>query len=371
MLYSLLMWIQKTKHIGWLQVVRYVSLRSLLGMITSLLVSLILGPWFIKLFRTKQVGEQIRDDGPKEHEKKSGTPTMGGGFILISLLVSTLLWTDIKNRFVWICCAGTFAMGLIGFVDDYLKITVSKKGLSGKLKLFFQFLVSSVLVVLLFSSNLYDAKIQFQLAVPFLSFTKYHWIILPSVGYIIFGILLIIGTSNAVNLTDGLDGLAIGPVIICSGTFLIFAYLSGSVLDKFKPAEYLHIAYIPGVQELCIFCAAMVGAGIGFLWYNAYPAQIFMGDVGALALGGALGFLALISKNELVFIILGGIFVVEALSVILQVISFKLTRKRLFRMAPLHHHFELKGWSEPKIIVRFWIISILLALIALTTLKIR
>ena len=371
MLYHALMWMQKFKYLNWLQVVRYVSMRSLLGMLTSLMLSLLLGPWFIRLLRGKQVGEQSREDGPQEHQKKAGTPTMGGSFILVALLTSTLLWVDVSNRFVWIVCAGTLGMGLIGFVDDYLKLTVSKKGLSGKFKLLFQFLVASVLVIALFSSKLYSLDIRFQLAIPFLDFGKYNWIVLPGILYILLGILLVVGSSNAVNLTDGLDGLAIGPVVICSATFLIFTYLSGSLFRGHSFAEYLRIPHIPGIEELSIFCAAMVGAGIGFLWYNSYPAQVFMGDVGALSLGGALGLLALLSKNELVFAILGGVFVLEAGSVILQVISFKLTKKRLFRMAPLHHHFELKGWKEPKIIVRFWIISILLALISLATLKVR
>ena len=357
-------------HMHSLNVLRYVSTRIILAMLTALCISLFLGPWFIDRLKEKQIGEQIRSDGPTTHKKKAGTPTMGGSLILFALVIPTVLWCDLSNRFVWLALLVTIGYGIIGFSDDYLKLTRSKKGLPGRIKLLGQLIIASAAVIYVFNSDLFEPDMRLRLAMPFLDFYK-HPISLPSVLYIVFAILVVVGSSNAVNLTDGLDGLAIGPVIISAATFLILAYGAGSVIKGFNIAEYLKIPYIPGAGELAIFCGSMTGAGIGFLWYNTYPAAVFMGDVGSLALGGALGMLAVLTKNEFTMLILGGVFVIEALSVIVQVASFKLTGKRVFKMAPIHHHFELKGWAEPKVIVRFWIIAIMLALIALATLKVR
>jgi phospho-N-acetylmuramoyl-pentapeptide-transferase len=306
------------------------------------------------------MGQQIRNEGPSTHLKKSGTPTMGGVLILFSLLTSTLLWADLKNIFIWIVVIATFFLGLLGFLDDWEKITEKDShGLSVRSKLLGQTLIGLMVGIALyyyptFNTNLY---------VPF--FKK----ITPDIGifYILFTTIVIVAASNAVNLTDGLDGLAIGLVLIVSGTYLLFSYFAGHI----KIANYLQIPYVAGSGELSIFCGAMAGAGMGFLWFNAYPAQIFMGDVGSLALGGSLGTVAAITKNEILLAIVGGVFVMEALSVIFQVGSYKLRKKRIFQMAPIHHHFELKGWAEPKIIVRFWIIAILFALLAISTLKLR
>ncbi len=349
-------------------------MRTLLGALTALLLGLLLGPLFIRLLRRFQIGEQIRDDGPQTHQSKKGTPTMGGSLILFSLLLSTLLWCDLTNPFVWITGFVTISYAAIGFVDDYRKLKVSKRGLPGKLKFLLQVLVASLAIGYLLYSHFYVTEdgtdLRFRLALPLLDFYKYPILLPPWVCFAI-GVLVIVGFSNAVNLTDGLDGLAIGPTIISSGTLLFLIYGSGAVIKGINLAEYLKIPSIRGIGELAIFCGAMAGAGVGFLWYNTHPAQVFMGDVGSLSLGGALGTLAVLSKNELTLIIVGGVFVAETVSVILQVASFQLTGKRIFRMTPLHHHFELKGWAEPKIIVRFWIISILLALLALATLKVR
>jgi phospho-N-acetylmuramoyl-pentapeptide-transferase len=367
--------------LGFLRVVRYPSTRILAAAITSLLISFLLGPWFIERLRSKQYGQQIRDDGPATHAKKAGTPTMGGSLILFSLVMATLLWCDLRNELVWLTLMVTVGFGLVGFADDYMKIVKKNtKGLPGKLRLGWEFAIAGACMTYFFYSDILDPSIRLAVQLPFTDFYGSH-LELPAWLYVIFATIVVVGTANAVNLTDGLDGLAIGPSSMTAATFLILAYLAGvettilvSVAGDVRSqnmAEYLHIAHISGATELAVFCAAMVGAGIGFLWYNAYPASVFMGDVGALSLGGAIGMLAVLTKNELILLIVGGLFVVEALSVIIQVGSYKLRRKRVFLMAPIHHHYELKGWEEPKIIVRFWLVSVLLALVALGTLKLR
>lgn len=373
--------LSKLEGLGFLQVFRYATTRILAGAITSLLISFMLGPWFIRRLRSRQIGQQIRQDGPESHQKKAGTPTMGGSLIMFSLVSSTLLWCDLTNRFVWLTLVVTVGFGVVGFMDDYAKISKENtKGVSGKTRLLIEFAIVASALSYLLLSNTMDPKINLALQLPFTPFNE-GAIMLPAWAYIVFGSFIVVGTANAVNLTDGLDGLAVGPTIINAGTFMIFAYIAGAEtkilvevageLRQQNLAEYLHVAHIRGTSELAIFCAAMFGAGIGFLWYNTYPAQVFMGDVGSLALGGAIGMLAVLTKNELVLVIVGGLFVMEALSVIIQVGSFKTRGKRVFRMAPIHHHYELKGWEEPKIIVRFWLISVLLALLALGTLKLR
>jgi len=370
MLYHLLYPLHTIYALRFLNVVRYVSTRTILAILTALLLSLLLGPWFIRRLRALQIGETIRSDGPEGHKKKAGTPTMGGTFILLSLVLPTLLWADLTNRFVWVALAITMSFGVIGFLDDYRKLRVSKKGLPGKVKLALQTVITALVVGYIFYSGMLDPDLRFRVGLPLVDFYKYPIAMLAPV-YLLFAVFVIVGSSHAVNLTDGLDGLAIGPVIIAAGTFLILSYGAGTVIKGFNIAEYLKIPYISGAGELAIFCGAMAGAGVGFLWYNTYPAQVFMGDVGSLSLGGALGTLAVLTKNEFTLALIGGVFVIETLSVMAQVMSFKLTGKRILKMAPLHHHFELKGWAEPKVIVRFWIISILLALIALATLKVR
>lgn len=319
-----------------------------------------MGPWLINKLSKLQIGQSIRDDGPESHLKKEGTPTMGGTLILFAVIISTLLWTDITNLYVQIVLFVTTSFGAIGFYDDYLKVTGKNSvGLRGKYKLGLQLIISLAVGVILYNSKDFSTTI----TIPFFKN------IVPDLGmfYIVFAMFVISGSSNAVNLTDGLDGLAIGPVIITAATYLLFSFMSGHM----KFANYLQVPFIAGSNELSIFCGAMVGSGLGFLWFNTYPAQVFMGDVGSIALGGALGTLAIITKQELVLAIVGGVFVLETVSVIVQVISFKTTGKRVFQMAPLHHHYELKGWAEPKIIVRFWIISVILALAAVSTLKLR
>jgi phospho-N-acetylmuramoyl-pentapeptide-transferase len=373
--------LSRVEGLGFLRVVRYPSTRLLATAVTSLLISFLLGPWFIERLRSKQYGQQIRDDGPATHLKKAGTPTMGGSLILFALVMATLLWCDLKSQLVWLTLMVTVGFGLVGFADDYTKIVKKNtKGLPGKLRLGCEFLIAGAVMTYVFYSNLLDPSVRLALQLPLHNFYGGD-IQLPAWLYVIFATVVVVGTANAVNLTDGLDGLAIGPSSMCAATFLIFAYLAGvettilvnvgGEVRSQNMAEYLHIAHIRGATELAVFCAAMCGAGIGFLWYNAYPASVFMGDVGALSLGGAVGMLAVLTKNELVLLIVGGLFVVEALSVIIQVGSFKLRRKRVFLMAPIHHHYELKGWQEPKIIVRFWLVSVLLALLALGTLKLR
>jgi phospho-N-acetylmuramoyl-pentapeptide-transferase len=368
--------------LGFLQVFRYLSTRILAGAITSLLISFLLGPWFIERLRSRQIGQQIRDDGPATHHKKAGTPTMGGSLILFALASSTLLWCDLSNEMVWLVLAVTIGFGVVGFVDDYLKIVhKNTKGVSGKVRLLAEFAIAGAALSYFFLGDVLPEDISLHLQLPFTNFYE-HSIELPAWFYIAFASILVVGTANAVNLTDGLDGLAIVPSVINAGTFMVFAYLAGAQtllairvggqFQEMNIAEYLHIAHIEGAGELAILCAATFGAGIGFLWYNTYPATVFMGDVGALGLGGAIGMLAVVTKNELVLLLVGGLFVFEALSVIIQVGSYKLRGgKRVFLMAPIHHHFELKGWEEPKIIVRFWLVSLLLALLALGTLKLR
>ena len=367
--------------LGFLRVFRYLSTRILAAAITALIISFILGPWFIERMKNRQFGQQIRDDGPASHKKKAGTPTMGGSLILMAMVAATLLWCDLRNQFVWLTLVVTVGFGVVGFMDDWLKITKkNSKGLPGKLRLGWEFVIAGSVMAYVFYSNVLAPDIRLALQVPFTDFYGDH-IVLPAWFYVVFATIVVVGTANAVNLTDGLDGLAIGPSSMCAATFLIFAYLAGvettilvnvgGEVRSQNLAEYLHIAHIDGAGELAIFCASMFGAGIGFLWYNAYPASVFMGDVGALSLGGAIGMLAVLTKNELALLIVGGLFVFEALSVIIQVGSYKLRRKRVFRMAPIHHHYELKGWEEPKIIVRFWLVSVLLALLALGTLKLR
>jgi|SRR5688572_4808749 len=365
-------------HLSWLRVFRYTSTRLLAAAITALVMSFILGPWFIDKLRAKQIGEVIRDDGPEGHKKKAGTPTMGGSLILFCLAVSTLLWCDLQNRFVWLALVVTLLFGAIGFADDYNKLVKrNKAGLSGKLRLALEFLVAGAAMAYLFYSDVMADSVRLQLQLPFTNFYTSS-ITLPAWLYVALGAVVVVGAANAVNLTDGLDGLAIGPTIMNAATFMVFAYVAGVETEIIAPgghgvniAEYLHVAHIDDVAELSIFAAALFGAGIGFLWYNAYPASVFMGDVGALGLGGAIGMLAVLTKNELVLLIVGGLFVMEALSVIIQVGSYKMRRKRVFLMAPIHHHYEKKGWEEPKIIVRFWLVSALLALVALGTLKFR
>jgi len=365
-------------QIGWLRIFRYTSTRILAAAITALLLSFVIGPWFIEKLKARQIGETIRTDGPSTHKKKAGTPTMGGSLILLCVVASTLLWCDLTNQFVWLTLTVTVAFGAIGFADDYAKVAKkNKKGISGKLRLFLEFAISGAAMGYLFYTDLMPESVRLAVQVPFTNFYE-QGIYLPAWLYVTLGAFIVVGTANAVNLTDGLDGLAIGPSIMNAGTFLILAYIAGvetTILSatgkSVTIAEYLHVAHIDGSAELAVFAAALFGGGVGFLWYNTYPAQVFMGDVGALALGGSIGMLAVLTKNELVLFIVGGLFVLETLSVIIQVSSFKMTGKRVFRMAPIHHHYELKGWEEPKIIVRFWLISIVLALIALGTLKLR
>ncbi|RNC72656.1 MAG: phospho-N-acetylmuramoyl-pentapeptide-transferase [Desulfuromonadales bacterium] len=341
-------------------VFKYLTFRTVYAVITALVVSFILGPWMIRKLEALQARQVIRTDGPESHLKKSGTPTMGGVLILTAIVIPTLLWADLTNRYVWTTLFVIVGYGLIGFIDDYKKVVEKNpKGLSPRQKMVWQFLIAGTAVCFL----VFVAGMSTELAFPF--FKRLHpdlWLF-----YIPFAMLVIVGASNAVNLTDGLDGLAIGPVAINAGTYLLFTYIAGNA----KLSSYLQIPYVPGAGELSILCGAMVGAGIGFLWYNAYPAEVFMGDVGSLSLGGGLGILAVITKQEILLVIVGGVFVVEALSVIFQVGSYKYRGKRIFRMAPIHHHFELKGVAEPKIIVRFWIITIILALVAISTLKLR
>ncbi len=348
--------------LSFLAVFQYLTLRGILGVITALLIALWVGPKMIKKLSQYQIGQSVRDDGPKSHLSKAGTPTMGGALIIVAVAVSTLLWGDLANRYIWITLFVTLSFGAIGWVDDYRKVVEkNSKGLSAKEKYFWQSLCGLVTAVLLYSSA--SLPQETNLIVPVFK----DIVIELGPLFILLTYLVIVGTSNAVNLTDGLDGLAIMPTVLVAGALGIFAYASGNSVF----ANYLHIPYLPGTGELIVFCGALLGAGLGFLWFNTYPAQVFMGDVGALALGAALGVVAVIVRQEIVLFIMGGVFVMETVSVILQVASFKLTGRRIFRMAPLHHHFELKGWPEPRVIVRFWIITVILVLIGLATLKVR
>ncbi len=341
-------------------VFRYITFRAALAALMALLVSFLLGPYLIRSLAAKQLGQPIREDGPASHTAKAGTPTMGGTLIILALSLSTTLLADIANLYIKLALFVTVGFGVIGFIDDSLKLRrKSSRGLSARTKLLSQLMVAFAAAAILYRQPYFSSV----LGIPF--FKNIH----PDLGlwYIPFAMLVVVGASNAVNLTDGLDGLAIGPVMIASGTYAFIAYVTGHL----KLAEYLQIPYVAGVGELSIFCGAIVAAGLGFLWFNTYPAEMFMGDVGSLALGAALGIVAVLTKNEILLMIVGGVFVIEALSVIFQVVSYKLRRKRVFLMAPIHHHYELKGWPEPQIIVRFWIISIICSLVALSTLKLR
>jgi phospho-N-acetylmuramoyl-pentapeptide-transferase len=341
-------------------VFRYITFRIGLATITAFLICVLFGPWLIRKLEDMKVGQVIRDDGPIRHMEKAGTPTMGGILIVGAILTATLFWADLSNNYIWTAFIIIASYGLIGFLDDYLKhLHKNSKGLSARMKLILQFAFGTLALLFMFSYTEYE----FQLSVPF--FKK----VAPNLGwfYFIFALVVIMGSSNSVNLTDGLDGLAIGPVAIVAATFAVFAYIAG----RADFTEYLRLPYVPGSGELSIFCGAIFGAGLGFLWFNSYPAQVFMGDVGALALGSGIGLAAVITKQELVLLIVGGIFVAEALSVILQVFFYKWKKRRIFLMAPVHHHFEKKGWAEPKIIVRFWILQIILSLFAISTLKLR
>ena len=385
-----------------LRVFRYVSFRVIMAMLSALTISCVLHPWFIRRLQSRQIGQVVRDDGPESHFSKAGTPTMGGALVIFSMIIPTVFWAELTNPFIWAALTVTVTYAAIGFVDDYLKLRYrNTKGLPGRYKLLLQFLISGgVLYILSLEGNILDTK----LYLPFVSADRFS-LDLPLYIFIPFAMIVVAGTSNAVNLTDGLDGLAIGPTMISAATYMFLAYCVGAVLSlpfaevvtvdssgkevvsyvfdissrydentqyfTLKLADYLRLPFVEGASELAIFAATIIGAGIGFLWFNAFPAQVFMGDVGSLSLGGALGMLAVLTKNELLSVILCGLFVVEALSVIIQTTSFKLTGKRVFRMAPIHHHFEKLGWQEPKIVVRFWIVSIMLALVALASLKLR
>ncbi len=344
-------------------VFNYITLRAVLATMTALAISFVVGPAMIRKLTVYKIGQAVRSDGPQTHLTKAGTPTMGGALIIVSIAATTLLWADLSNPYVWVVLATTVGFGVIGWVDDYRKVVHrNPKGLPAKVKYFWQSLIGAgVAVYLAYSSTL---PAQTELIVPFF---KTVAIPLGVTGYAVLTYFVIVGSSNAVNLTDGLDGLAILPTVMVGGALAIFAYVAG----HFYFSRYLGLPHIPGAGELAVFCASIGGAGLGFLWFNAYPAEVFMGDVGALALGAALGTVAVIVRQEIVLFIMGGVFVVETLSVMLQVASFKLTGRRIFRMAPLHHHYELKGWKENQVVVRFWIITMMLVLVGLSTLKLR
>ena len=347
-----------------LNVFRYITFRTGGAMLTALIVSFVCGPYIIRLLKSYQTeGQPIREDGPEGHIlTKAGTPTMGGFMILLALVLATLLWADLRNGYIWAALVVTVAFGLIGFFDDYAKVSLNNsKGIPGKLKLLLQIVFA--LAATVWITSLTSSPLATSLALPFFKsvLIDFGWF------FVVFGILVIVGASNAVNLTDGLDGLAIGPVMIAASVFAIISYLVGNSIFS----DYLQVHYVPGAGELTVFCGALVGAGLGFLWFNAPPAMVFMGDTGSLSMGAALGSVSVVTKHELVLVIVGGLFVLETVSVIVQVVSFKLTGKRVFQMAPLHHHFEKKGWAEPTIVIRFWIIAMILALAGLATLKLR
>ncbi|HZD93702.1 MAG TPA: phospho-N-acetylmuramoyl-pentapeptide-transferase [Candidatus Sulfotelmatobacter sp.] len=360
------------------RIFRYVTFRTAFASLTALFMGLIVGPAIIRQLREFQIGQYIREEGPKGHQKKAGTPTMGGVLITIAIIVPTLLWADLTNTYIWLAVFATVTFGSIGFADDYIKVVRKRNlGLTGRMKLVLQFLAAGLVAVALVTLTA-TKQYSTHLMVPFMKQFRPDLVIeglrhyphlwwLAFIPFVVFVMLVLVGSSNAVNLTDGLDGLAIGCTVIAAGALTVLTYVSGHSVF----AEYLELQKMPQVAELTVFCGAMVGASIGFLWYNAHPAEIFMGDVGSLALGGAIGTVAIIIKQELLLPFIGGIFVLEALSVIIQVVSYKLRKKRVFKMAPLHHHFELVGWSESKIITRFWIVSLIFALFALTTLKLR
>jgi len=361
MLLAIAQWL--SEDIRFFSVFNYLTLRVVLAAMTALGISFMVGPAMIRKLTAYKIGQSVRDDGPQTHLVKAGTPTMGGALILTSIAITTLLWGDLQNQYVWVVMLATIGFGVIGWVDDYRKVVHrNSKGLSAKAKIFWQSIIALAIGFYLFNTASLPA--QTELIVPFMKFFVFP---LPAVLFIMLTYLVIVGTSNAVNLTDGLDGLAIMPAVMVSSALAIFAYVAGNAVF----AKYLGIPYVPGAGELAVFCGALSGAGLAFLWFNAYPAEVFMGDVGALALGAALGTVAVIIRQEFVLFIMGGVFVVEAVSVMIQVISFKLTGKRIFRMAPLHHHYELKGWKETQVVVRFWIITMLLVLVGLATLKLR
>ena len=343
-------------------VFQYLTLRAILAALTALAISLLVGPRMIRWLAEYQVGQRVRSDGPQTHLSKAGTPTMGGALILAAIVAATLLWADLANRFVWVVLLVTIAFGLIGFCDDYLKLVVgNSRGLIARYKYFWQSFAGLSAAIVLYVTA--QSPADTTLYVPFFK----HFVVPLGVLFIPLTYFVIVGSSNAVNLTDGLDGLAIMPSVLVAGALGVFAYASGNVVFS----NYLGIPYLAGAGEVLVICTAIFGAGLGFLWFNTYPAQVFMGDIGALALGAALGVIAVVVRQEIVLFIMGGVFVMETVSVILQVASFKLRGKRIFRMAPIHHHFELKGWAEPKVIVRFWIITVILVLLGLATLKLR
>jgi phospho-N-acetylmuramoyl-pentapeptide-transferase len=360
----MLLWLTNVlmHYYSFLRVFQYLSFRSIVSLITAFAIAIMVSPALIQELTSRQMGQAIRTLGPQSHQQKKGTPTMGGVLILLAITVSVLLWCDLTNRFVWVTLLVTLSLGMIGWIDDYRKVIEKHHGgLPARWKYFWQSIIGLAAGAFLF----YTAKVpaETQLIIPFFKNVA------PNLGlwYLVLVYFVIVGGSNAVNLTDGLDGLALMPTVLVAMALGVFAYLIGNHIFS----DYLAIPFVPGAGEVGVFCSAIVGAGLGFLWYNTYPAQIFMGDVGALALGGALGVIAVIVRQELVFFLMGGIFVAETLSVILQVASFKLTGKRIFKMAPLHHHFELKGWPEPRVIVRFWIITVILVLLGIATLKLR
>jgi phospho-N-acetylmuramoyl-pentapeptide-transferase len=365
---------QQVEWLGWLNVLRYVPFRAMAAWLTAMAIYFALFPWFLTRLRTRRLGQNIREEGPSDHQSKKGTPTMGGSLILLSIVVATVLWCNLSNLMIWMSLAVMVGMGLVGLVDDILKIRRgTNSGFKAWQKFTLQILVGlAAAYVLFFTAHLPPdwLEIRNHLSIPFMS-TKKLFPEIDTVLYAVFCVVVIVGTTNAVNLTDGLDGLAIGPVLIASTTYMILAYLASAVFFGISVARYLGMPVIESAGELPILMASILGAGIGFLWHNTFPAQIFMGDVGSLSLGGGLAMMAIFTKNELLSVVLCGVFVIETLSVITQVASYKLFKRRIFEMAPLHHHFELKGWAEPKIIVRFWIISIILALIALISLKLR
>ena len=361
MLLALAQWL--AQDIRTFSVFNYITLRAVLSALTALLITFMLGPFMIRKLTAYKIGQSVRSDGPQTHLVKAGTPTMGGALILVAIGITTLLWGDLRNQYIWVVLLTTLGFGAIGWVDDYRKVVHrNPKGLSARAKMAGQSVIALAVAAYLWQHASLPAHTQ--LIVPFFKLIVFP---LGVVSFVVLAYLVIVGTSNAVNLTDGLDGLAIMPVVMVSSALAIFAYVAGHVVFS----RYLGIPYVPGASELAVFCAAIAGAGLAFLWFNAYPAEVFMGDVGALALGAALGTVAVIVRQELVLFIMGGVFVLEAVSVILQVASFKLTGKRIFRMAPLHHHYELKGWKETQVVVRFWIITMMLVLLGLATLKLR
>ena len=375
MIYYLLYPLHTYDQLSFLNVLRYVPFRVLASTMTAMLLTFGLYPWFIRTLQTRQIGQVVRQDGPESHFSKAGTPTMGGSLILLALIGATVLWADPRNTMVWVVTAVTALYGAIGYADDALKLKYKHSGgLSMRMKLGLQFPIALGLCTYLYYGEFGLPEdwlmLRHRLSLPFVAFEK-HPMSMPPWLYVLFSSCVLVGTSNAVNLTDGLDGLAIGPVMINAATYMVLSYLAGLMLFGYDVARYLDIPSFASAAELAVYCGALIGAGVGFLWYNTYPAQVFMGDVGALALGGGLGAIAVLTKNEVLSLLLGGIFVIEAVSVLGQIAAFKLWRRRIFLMAPIHHHFEKKGWAEPKVIVRFWIIAIMLAIASLSTLKLR